>query len=255
MSKRKLVITDDSFKLYSKELNKLPRISSKREKEIIEQIKTGTVDNVTKKQLEDEIVKGYLRYVIHEASKLRYTGVDLVDLISEGNYGLMKAIQSFDYNSGNKFTTYAYYWIKAQMMACVYDTAKIIRLPHNVAQELHRQIKDLNETGKEISSEMANLPSTIDLYKHINTDDEDSSLVDVIKNTNADDIEKQISLKYTIDLLLNRCTEREQKVIKLLFGLDGVQKDMKDIALEMNLNVESIRNIQNKALNKMKLSF
>jgi len=251
MTKRKLVITDESFKRYSKELNKLPRITAKREKEIINKIKTTTLTSTEKKELEDEIVKGYLRYVIHEASKLRYTGVDMTDLISEGNYGLMKAIKSFDFNSGNKFTTYAYYWIKAQMMSCVYDTAKLIRLPHNVAQELHRQIKQLNETGKELSSDIANLPSTIDLFKQINTDDEDSNLVDVIKNTNADDVEHKISLRYTIDLLLSRCDEREQNVIKLLFGIDGTQKDMKQIAEEYNLNVESIRNIQNKALKKM----
>lgn len=245
------MITDESFKMYSKELNKLKPMNTKREKEIRQLMVDPNTSEEQKKQLRDEIVKGYLRYVISEASKLRYTGIEMVDLIGEGNYGLMKAIEQFDWTSGNKFTTYAYHWIRAQMLACVYNDARMIRLPMNIAQDLHKQIKNLNENNVELDNVMANLPTTTDLFRTIG-DDENNTLVDVIKNTNAQIPDEAYSVKDSVNLLLSKLTEREQKIIKWSFGIEGIEMDTAEIAEELKMNKESIRVIRLKALDKMK---
>jgi len=145
MTKKRLMITDDSFKMYSKELTKLPQMNAKREKQIMALMLDPTTTDETKKQLKDEIVTGYLRYVIKEANRFSFAGVDMVDLISEGNYGLMVAIDKFDWSSGNKFTTYCYHWIRQSILNCIYENSKTIRLPINISQELHRQIKQVND--------------------------------------------------------------------------------------------------------------
>jgi RNA polymerase sigma factor (sigma-70 family) len=185
MSKKRLMINDDSFKLYSKELTKMPQMNPKREKEIVSKMLNPLTDDGEKKALKDEMVKGYLRYVIKEVNKFQFAGVDMVDLIQAGNLGLINAIENFDWNSGNRFTTYCYHWIKQGILACIYENARTIRLPINVAQELHRQIKSLNNGKGELDSEMSNLPNTIDLQQSISGEDETSTLLDVIKNTNA----------------------------------------------------------------------
>lgn len=253
MTKKKLMITDDSFKAYSKDLGKCKQMTAKREREIRKMMIDPNTTEQQKKQLKDEMVKGYLKYVISEASKLRYTGLDMVDLIGEGNYGLMKAIDDFDWNKGLKFTTYAYHWIRAQMMISIYNDARTIRLPTNIAQELHRQVKNLNENNVELDGTMSNLPSTIDLFKSINSDDEDSTLLDVVQNDNASIPDEAFSMRDFISKLISKLDEREQKVIKLSFGLDGRELDIKEIAVEMDLHKESVRLIRLKALEKMGL--
>ena len=252
MAKQKLIVTDPSFRLYSKDLNKLSTMNTKREREIKTLMVDPTTSKEQKQQLKNELVTGYLRFVIQQASKLKYSGIDVIDLISEGNMGLMMAVNKFDFNSNNKFGTFARHWVKSQMMNCIYENSRMIRLPQNVGQELHRQVKSFNDENKELESEYANLPYTIDLFKKIGGDDGDeSSLIDIIKNDNADNIEGNLSIKDQVNMLIAKLDKREQKVIKLLFGLDGVEQDMKEIALEMNMNVESIRNIKNKAMAKM----
>jgi len=251
MAKQKLVITEPSFKLYSKDITKIKTMNTKREREIKALMVNPNTTESEKKKLKDELVSGYLRYVISLAGKFKYTDVPMVDLISEGNMGLMIAIEKFDWTSDFKFSTFARHWIRAQMLMSIYNDARSIRLPMNIAQELHRQMKAFVEENKELEGEYANLPHTIDLFKSIKSDDDESMLLDVIKNKNVFDFEKHIADRNIVDLLLGRCTEREQKVVKLIFGLDGQQQDIKQIAEDMNLNVETIRNIQNKAISKM----
>jgi RNA polymerase primary sigma factor len=252
MAKQKLIVTDPSFKLYSKDLNKLTTMNTKRESEIKALMVDPNTSKEKKEQLKNELVTGYLRFVIQQASKLKYSGIDVIDLISEGNMGLMMAVNKFDFNSTNKFGTFARHWVRSQMMNCIYEHSRMIRLPQNVGQELHRQVKAFNEENKELENEYANLPYTIDLFKKIGSDDgDDSALIDIVANNNADNIEGNLTLKDQVSMLMKKLDKREQKVIKLLFGLDGVEQDLKEIAEEMNMNVESIRNIKNKAMAKM----
>ena len=255
MSKKRLMINDDSFKLYSKELTKMPQMNPKREKEIVSKMLDPLTDDVEKKALKDEMVKGYLRYVIKEVNKFQFAGVDMVDLIQAGNLGLINAIENFDWNSGNRFTTYCYHWIKQGILACIYENARTIRLPINVAQELHRQIKSLNNGKGELDSEMSNLPNTIDLQQSISGEDETSTLLDVIKNTNALIPDYEISNKDLINKLFSKLSERENKVLTMYYGLDGKDWDIKEIADELGIHKESVRLTKIKAEEKLKKSF
>ena len=249
------MINDDSFKLYSKELTKMPQMNPKREKEIVSKMLNPLTDDVEKKALKDEMVKGYLRYVIKEVNKFQFAGVDMVDLIQAGNLGLINAIENFDWSSGNRFTTYCYHWIKQGILACIYENARTIRLPINVAQELHRQIKSLNNGKGELDSEMSNLPNTIDIQQSISGDDGTSTLLDVIKNTNASIPDYEISNKDLIDKLFSKLSERENKVLTMYYGLDGKDWDIKEIADELGIHKESVRLTKIKAEEKLKKSF
>jgi RNA polymerase primary sigma factor len=251
MAKKRLMITDDSFKLYSKELNKIPVMTAKREKEIAVKMLDPKTSTAEKKQLKDEMVTGYLRYVIKEANKFQFAGIDMVDLISEGNMGLMTAIESFDWKSGNKFTTYCYHWIRQGILNCIYNNARTIRLPVNIAQELHRQVKQLNEGKGEMDDEMVNLPNCTDLYQYISSEDDESTLLDVVKNDGALIPDISLSNKDFIEVLLSKLSERERKVLTLYYGLDGKDYDIKEIADIMNLHKESIRLIKLKAEEKL----
>jgi RNA polymerase sigma factor (sigma-70 family) len=255
MSKKRLMINDDSFKLYSKELTKMPQMNPKREKEIVSKMLDPLTDDIEKKALKDEMVKGYLRYVIKEVNKFQFAGVDMVDLIQAGNLGLINAIENFDWSSGNRFTTYCYHWIKQGILACIYENARTIRLPINVAQELHRQIKSLNNGKGELDSEMSNLPNTIDLQQSISGEDETSTLLDVIKNTNALIPDYEISNKDLINKLFSKLSERENKVLTMYYGLDGKDWDIKEIADELGIHKESVRLTKIKAEEKLKKSF
>ena len=255
MSKKRLMINDDSFKLYSKELTKMPQMNPKREKEIVSKMLNPLTDDVEKKALKDEMVKGYLRYVIKEVNKFQFAGVDMVDLIQAGNLGLINAIENFDWNSGNRFTTYCYHWIKQGILACIYENARTIRLPINIVQELHRQIKSLNNGKGELDSEMSNLPNTIDLQQSISGEDGTSTLLDVIKNTNASIPDYEISNKDLIDKLFSKLSERENKVLTMYYGLDGKDWDIKEIADELGIHKESVRLTKIKAEEKLKKWF
>jgi len=221
------MINDDSFKLYSKELTKMPQMNPKREKEIVSKMLDPLTDDVEKKALKDEMVKGYLRYVIKEVNKFQFAGVDMVDLI-QAEQGIL---------------------------ACIYENARTIRLPINVAQELHRQIKSLNNGKGELDSEMSNLPNTIDLQQSISGEDETSTLLDVIKNTNALIPDYEISNKDLIDKLFSKLSERENKVLTMYYGLDGKDWDIKEIADELGIHKESVRLTKIKAEEKLKKSF
>jgi len=255
MSKKRLMINDDSFKLYSKELTKLPQMNAKREKEIMGKMLDPLTSENEKKLLKDEMVKGYLRYVIKEVNKFQFSGVDMIDLIQAGNLGLMNAIENFDWSSGNRFTTYCYHWIKQGILACIYENARTIRLPINIAQELHRQVKQLNNGKGELTSEMSNLPNTIDLQQSISGDDESSTLLDVVQDNNALIPDFEISNKDLIDKLFSKLSERETKVLTMYYGLDGKDWDIKEIADELGIHKESVRLTKIKAEEKLKKSF
>lgn len=251
MAKKRLMITDDSFKLYSKDLNKIPVMTTKREKEIVAKMIDPKTSEQEKKKLKDEMVTGYLRYVIKEANKFQFSGIDMVDLISEGNMGLMTAIESFDWKSGNKFTTYCYHWIRQGILNCIYNNARTIRLPVNIAQELHRQVKTLNEGKGEMDDDMINLPNCTDLYQSISSEDGESTLLDVVKNDTASIPDKDFSNRDLIDKMFSTLSERERKVLTLYYGLDGKDYDIKEIADILNVHKESVRLYKIKAEEKL----
>lgn len=237
-----------SFKKYSKEVTKYPTLTTKREKEIKKLMLDPNTTSKEKQQLENEVVQGCLKYVFSSALKFKGVGIEYEDLVAEGNMGLMIAINKFDWTRNNKFITFANQWIRHEILMCIYNNARSIRLPVNIAMQLHREIKDQNETNKEMSGDMVNLPSTTELNKIIG---EDSSLLDILKNNNAEQADAQAELDSTVNYLLSKLDKRSAKIISLIYGINGEQKDMKEIADDMNLNVETIRVIKNKAISKL----
>ena len=241
-------IDSTAFKIYSKELNKHSVLSLKREREIKKLMLDPNTTRQEKQQLENEIVQGCLRFVLSTASKFKGTGIEYEDLIAEGNMGLMIAINKFDWTRNNRFITFANQWIRHEILMCIYNNARSIRLPVNIAMQLHKEIKEQNETNKEMSGDMVNLPSTTELNRKIG---DDSSLLDVLKNNNAEQTDAQVELESTVNYLLSKLDERSAKILSLIYGINGEQKDMKEIAADMNLNVETIRVIKNKAISKL----
>lgn len=237
-----------SFKTYSKELNHYTVMTSKRERVIKALMLDPSTTDETKEKLKQEIIEGHLKYVMQQANKYSGIGIELDDLIADGNIGLMKAMESFDWTRDIKFITHASYHVRGEILFALNSHARSIRLPMNIMHKLNNELKEFRETGKEISDVSANLPTTTDLHRMIG---EDSMLVDVLKDNNSKAADYDYEFDNLVDYILSRLDERSAKVISLLYGLKGEQLDMKEIAKDMNLNVETIRNIKNRAMEKL----
>jgi RNA polymerase primary sigma factor len=223
-------------------------MNSKREKAIKAIYNDPATTEETKQQLRQEMIEGHLRYVMQQANKYSGMGIELDDLIAEGNIGLIKAMDTFDWSRNIKFITHASYHVRGEILFALNNDGRSIRLPMNVMHKLNREMKEVREKGVEISDEMANLPTTTDLHRVIG---EDSILADVLKDNNAKLTDYDYEFDNLVDYLLSRLDDRSAKVVTLLFGLKGEQREMKEIAEDMGLNVETIRNIKNKALEKL----
>jgi RNA polymerase sigma factor (sigma-70 family) len=246
--KNKVYSDTTAYKLYSKEINKYVMMNSKREKQIKSLYNNPNTSDVEKERLKQEMIEGHLKYVLQQANKYSGMGIELDDLIAEGNMGLIKAMSSFDWNRDIKFITHASYHVRGEILFALNNNARSIRLPMNVMHQLNTEMKNLREKGIEMSDELINLPTTTDLHRTVG---EDSILADVLKNNNAKIADYDYEFDDLVDYLLSRLDDRSAKIVSLLFGLKGEQKDMKDIAVDMGLNVETIRLIKNKALEKL----
>jgi RNA polymerase primary sigma factor len=248
MSKRKVYSDTVAFKAYSKELNHYTVMTKAKEKQIIETYNDPNTTDDEKQRLKDMLVEGHLKYALQIANSYAGLGVELDDIIADANMGLTKAVNSFDWNRNIKFITHASYHIRGEILNSLNNNARVIRLPMNVMHKLNKEVKALNNEGIEMSGDMANLPSTIDLHRTIG---EDSSLVDIIKNTNATIPDTDLEYESNINYLLSKLDERSAKVISLLFGLQGKQLEIKEIADEMDIHKETVRLIKIKALEKL----
>ena len=142
---RNIFINQAEISHYLKDVRKIKVLTPQREKELAKKILTP---NTTQKEVEEihlELLQGNLRFVISVAKDYQGQGVDLPDLINEGNYGLLKAIKNFDWEKGFRFISYAVWWVKQSILQCLNENARTIRLPVNIIQELHRQKK---QTGR-----------------------------------------------------------------------------------------------------------
>jgi RNA polymerase primary sigma factor len=178
----------------------------------------------------------------------------LSDLIAEGNYGLLKAIDKFDWTKNLRFISYGVWWIKQSIIESLNDNARTIRLPVNIVQEYHKIKKFLNEFDNSTPSKLTNLAHTIDLDSTLNEDGD--TLLNVIKNENADNPEDVFSTKQILrEKLLNilcllDC--REKVIIEDYFGLNGSVRTLEEIGGEFNLTKERVRQIKEKALKKLR---
>lgn len=247
-------INQEEISHYLKDIRRIKVMTPEREREIAKKMKSGQMTDSEKQKIHREMIEGNLRFVITVAKQYQNQGLDFPDLIAEGNLGLMKAIQNFDWNKDLRFISYAVWWVKQSILQSLNDNARTIRLPVNVVQELQRAKKEIESTDKKLDDKYALLPSLVDLDMSINEDGD--TLVDVIKNENADApdyaFENKDTFKKKLFSLLNVLDDREKVIVEDYFGISGPPRTLEDIGSDFNLTKERVRQIKEKALRKLR---
>ncbi|MBO4468031.1 MAG: RNA polymerase sigma factor RpoD [Clostridia bacterium] len=260
---------DDPVKVYLREIGRVPLLSSEEEIELAVKIEEG--DEYAKQRL----TEANLRLVVSIAKKYVGRGMFFLDLIQEGNVGLIKAVDKFDYRKGFKFSTYATWWIRQAITRAIADQARTIRIPVHMVETINRlkkvQSQLLHENGYEPSDELIaekmNLP--VDRVREIMRvaqepvsmetpigPEEDSRLMDFIRDEDAlapDEAALKTITNEDIDAVLHTLAPREEDVIRLRFGLkDGRCHTLEEVGSEFNVTRERIRQIEQKAIRKLR---
>ena len=253
------IINTDEIQHYLKDLKKIPVVSHQRQEEIFTLLNDKKITKEEKQKLHNELVVGNLRFVVTVAKVYQNQGLDLLDLISEGNIGLLKAIERFDPTSGLKFISYAVWWVKQSIMASLNEHARTIRIPSNLvqdAQKAKKEIKDEDSFFIRYSNEPngTNLPYCVGLYDEIN--EEGDTLIDMIRNPNEDNPEQILNtseeIKKRVSRILSVLDDREKVIIEKYFGLNGVESNLEDLGEEFNCTKERIRQLKDKAIKKLR---
>jgi RNA polymerase primary sigma factor len=277
---------DDPVRMYLKEIGRVPLLSMDDEKRLAmaiesgekEALKNGTADNAVVFGGEDakrRLTEANLRLVVSIAKKYVGRGMLFLDLIQEGNLGLIRAVEKFDYRKGYKFSTYATWWIRQAITRALADQARTIRIPVHMVETINRLIKIsrqlLQELGRdptveEIAGEMGLTPEKVREVIKISQEpisletpigeEEDSHLGDFIEDQEAiapAEAASVMLLKEKMQDVLKNLTERERKVLVLRFGLeDGHQRTLEEVGQEFGVTRERIRQIEAKALRKLR---
>ena len=260
---------DDPVRLYLKEIGRVPLLTSDREKELAERMMAGDEDAKV------ELVEANLRLVVSIAKRYVGRGMFFLDLIQEGNMGLMKAVDKFDYTKGYKFSTYATWWIRQAITRAIADQARTIRIPVHMVETIHkvsrisRQLLQENgrePTADEIGERISMSPEKVREIMKIAQDpvsletpigeEEDSHLGDFIPDDDTPSPAEATStsiLREELERQLHTLTPREEHVIKLRFGLyDGRTRTLEEVGKEFDITRERIRQIEAKALRKLR---
>ena len=252
--KSMIPINQEEIAGYLKDIRKLKVMTPERERELSERMLSGTITEMEKKQIQKELLEGNLRFVITVSKQYQNQGLDLPDLIAEGNYGLMKAIENFDWSKKLRFISYAVWWVRQSILQSLNENARTIRLPVNVVQELHRAKKEMDSAGIELPEKFATLPYTINLDNPLN--EEGDTLLDVLVNPDAQQADAGLStegtLKEKLVDMLNVLDNRERVIIEDYFGLSGNTRTLEDIGSDFSLTKERVRQIKEKALRKLR---
>jgi RNA polymerase primary sigma factor len=247
-------INQEEIQIYLKDIRKIKVMTPERERELAKMIATEGITQREKDAIHKELLEGNLRFVITVAKQYQNQGLDFPDLIAEGNLGLMKAINNFDWSKNLRFISYAVWWVKQSILQSLNDNSRTIRLPVNVVQDLHRAKKEVESNGAQLDDKFQRLPSMIDLDMNINEDGD--TLIDIIKNDQAEMPDEVFNskdmLKSKILNLLDFLDEREKVIIEDYFGLTGTPRTLEDIGGDFNLTKERVRQIKQKALRKIR---
>ena len=260
---------EDPVRMYLKEIGKVPLLSADEEVELAKRMAEGDED--AKKRL----AEANLRLVVSIAKRYVGRGMLFLDLIQEGNLGLIKAVEKFDYHKGFKFSTYATWWIRQAITRAIADQARTIRIPVHMVETINKLIRVsrqlLQELGREPTPEeiAAKLDMPVERVREILKisqepvsletpigEEEDSHLGDFIQDDNVPvpaEAAAQTLLKEQLDEVLDTLTEREQKVLRLRFGMnDGRARTLEEVGKEFDVTRERIRQIEAKALRKLR---
>lgn len=247
-------INQEEISGYLKDIRKLRVMTPERERELSERMLSGTITEEEKGQIQKELLEGNLRFVITVSKQYQNQGLDLPDLIAEGNYGLMKAIENFDWSKKLRFISYAVWWVRQSILQSLNENARTIRLPVNVVQELHRAKKEMDSNGSELPEKFVTLPYTINIDDPLNEDGD--TLLDILSNPNAEQADANLSSEETLKGklldLLNVLDNRERIIIEDYFGLSGNTRTLEDIGGDFSLTKERVRQIKEKALRKLR---
>ena len=221
--KSSIPINQEEISHYLKDIRKLKVMTPERERELADRMLSGFITEEETKEIQKELLEGNLRFVITVSKQYQNQGLDLCDLIAEGNLGLMKAIENFDWTKRLRFISYAVWWVRQSILQSLNENARTIRLPVNVVQELQRAKKELDSAGVELPEKLVNLPYTINLDNPLN--EEGDTLLDILVNPNAELADKNLStediLKEKLLGMLDVLDEREKIIIQDYFGLSG----------------------------------
>ena len=260
---------DDPVRMYLKEIGKVPLLSPDEEIELAKKIELG--DEEAKKKL----AESNLRLVVSIAKRYAGRGMQLLDLLQEGNLGLIKAVEKFDYRKGYKFSTYATWWIRQAITRAIADQARTIRIPVHMVETINRLVRTQRQlvqklgreaTPEELAKELDMPVERVREIMKISQDpvsletpigeEEDSHLGDFIQDNNVEvpaDAATYTLLHEQLMDVLSTLTEREQKVLRLRFGLDdGRPRTLEEVGRQFNVTRERIRQIEAKALRKLR---
>ena len=272
---------DDPVRMYLKEIGRVPLLSADEEIVLAKQIEAGAQEDATYKDIQlskkakKKLVDANLRLVVSIAKRYVGRGMLFLDLIQEGNLGLIKAVDKFDYTKGYKFSTYATWWIRQAITRAIADQARTIRIPVHMVETINKLIRIsrhlLQDKGREpLPEEIAEgMGITVERVREIQKiaqepvsletpigEEEDSHLGDFIEDQDAiapDDAASYILLQEQIEDVFTCLTDREQQVLILRFGLkDGKPRTLEEVGQHFNVTRERIRQIEGKALTKLR---
>jgi len=247
-------LNQDEIQMYLKDIRKIKVMTPEREKQLAEIMASENCTPQQREQVEQELLEGNLRFVITVAKQYQNQGLDMSDLIAEGNYGLMKAIKNFDWERNLRFISYAVWWIKQSILQSLNENSRTIRLPVNVVQDLHRAKKEAEKTNKQIDEKYANLPYTTGLDNHINEDGD--TLLDLIENENSvqpdESFHTEGLLKTKLLDIMGVLDDRERTIVEDYYGITGTPRTLEDIGGDFSLTKERVRQIKEKALRKLR---
>jgi RNA polymerase primary sigma factor len=263
-------IADDSVRLYLREIGKIPLLTAEEELALAQRVVAGD------KRAKDQMAEANMRLVVSIAKRYVGRGLDLLDLIQEGNTGLLRAVEKFDPDRGFKFSTYATWWIRQAITRAIADQARTIRIPVHMVETINKLLRTQRRLTQELNREPSNeeiaatMEMDVDKVEHImkikqdissldasvRDDEEDSVLGDFIEDEDAKTPTESASeqlLKEQVKQILGTLTEREQKILKLRFGLeDGKSHTLEEVGQEFSVTRERIRQIEAKALAKLR---
>lgn len=247
-------INQEEIASYLKDIRKIKVLTPDRERELASRMLSSDLTLIEKQKIEQELLVGNLRFVITVAKQYQNQGLELSDLIAEGNLGLLKAIENFDWTKQLRFISYAVWWIRQSILQSLNENARTIRLPVNVVQDLQKAKKDLERNGVELPEKFANLPHTINYDDPLNEDGD--TLLDVLKNPDAlapdEGFGTGEKLKDKLREMLNVLDDREKVIIEDYYGLSGNTRTLEDIGSDFRLTKERVRQIKEKALRKLR---